>query len=901
MTSSGGGDVNISAASVTVGSINVSGGSVEISAGTTNVSGEISIAQGGTFSVSSGATITATTYTSSDGDTGVLTIDGDMTVSGEMTLSSGYDTRITGSGSLTAGSLVYNNVGHQGADSAEHVWDVDVQNLSLGTLTISQTYGDGIVNDVVRLSGSGEYGIGLIQAIGTANSANFTRQMEIAEGTTVNAGRVSIVSKLDDLTINGELSVSANYGVDGSVAASGSVEFFSSDAVEVAGSGKLTADSILNSGGLVTISVSDLSVATLSHTASKLLTISSESAKIGSLNMNGSGAVSISSDNVTIEVVTNNSGQAFTISSDVKTADIGTLRSTGAGAAVVAAEYAKIGAISSEGTGAFTISATTADIGSISMTGDAKFTITSDSAEIASVTNNTGRVFEVAGENSVVHISGDVSSPSGALVFGGKELVVDGNITMAGGHTFKIAASDKAELNSLTLTGGQGTSVISSAEFKVGDMTVGSSVPLTVSSESADFGTLTVSGAGKVLLSSENLSAGELHISGSTNKTIEIDSANATMGAITVSNDLGAPTATSTLTIDAGSVVNAGTVSIRAQFNSIVVDGTLTVGSEYYSADSAGSGSAGSFDYHTSYNTTVSGSGVLNAETLNTNPNDSNRGGTLTISVAEFNVGAIAQNVGSIQIGSAVSDTNAYGTKVGIYGDSNSLVTEAAMALAGTTTFAPDADQAMAFSGRLSGTGVLAKIGEGTLTLSGANTYTGGTAISEGKVVAGNNKAFGSGEVAISNGAQLQLDSSAGSTVTISNNIKITLTEANMRVARTDGVATFAANADSAFVITGEGVLESAIEISVDQAVLSALADEGVYEFTVIDTTDITWNSVDSLTLSKDLISAGYGVSSTDNGILTIVAVPEPSMFGIVAGLGTLALAATRRRRNRKA
>ena len=48
--------------------------------------------------------------------------------------------------------------------------------------------------------------------------------------------------------------------------------------------------------------------------------------------------------------------------------------------------------------------------------------------------------------------------------------------------------------------------------------------------------------------------------------------------------------------------------------------------------------------------------------------------------------------------------------------------------------------------------GSLTKLGNGTLTLSGANTFTGGTTLSAGKLVAGNVSAFGTGDILLSAG-----------------------------------------------------------------------------------------------------------------------------------------------------
>ena len=68
-------------------------------------------------------------------------------------------------------------------------------------------------------------------------------------------------------------------------------------------------------------------------------------------------------------------------------------------------------------------------------------------------------------------------------------------------------------------------------------------------------------------------------------------------------------------------------------------------------------------------------------------------------------------------------------------------------------------------SGSIAGAGSLQKSGSGSLTMNATNTYTGGTTISAGKVIAGGAKSFGSGDILLSGGA-LQLGDYA-----VANNI----------------------------------------------------------------------------------------------------------------------------------
>ena len=67
-----------------------------------------------------------------------------------------------------------------------------------------------------------------------------------------------------------------------------------------------------------------------------------------------------------------------------------------------------------------------------------------------------------------------------------------------------------------------------------------------------------------------------------------------------------------------------------------------------------------------------------------------------------------------------------------------------AMTLNGTNTVDTQAN-ALTLSGVISGTGTLTKIGAGTLSLTNANTYSGGTTLAPGTLRLENNQALGSG------------------------------------------------------------------------------------------------------------------------------------------------------------
>lgn len=87
----------------------------------------------------------------------------------------------------------------------------------------------------------------------------------------------------------------------------------------------------------------------------------------------------------------------------------------------------------------------------------------------------------------------------------------------------------------------------------------------------------------------------------------------------------------------------------------------------------------------------------------------------------------------------------------------------------------------LTINGEISGTttGGLVKKGEATLKLAGANKYSGGTLIEQGRIVAGSNTALGKGDVTIGSGAELLVD--AG--VQLSGMGKLAFADATSRIA----------------------------------------------------------------------------------------------------------------------
>src|SRR6266705_3403479 len=265
---------------------------------------------------------------------------------------------------------------------------------------------------------------------------------------------------------------------------------------------------------------------------------------------------------------------------------------------------------------------------------------------------------------------------------------------------------------------------------------------LTISGNINGAGGLTKSGAGTVALSAANTYTGVTTVNGG---TIAI-AADAGLGAVP-----GAPTA--------GKLTFGG--------------GTLRTTASFTLAANRGIALTGAGTISTNPGTTLTYGGII----AGASPLTKAGTGTLIVSGANTYTGATAISAGTLQLGAtnavpsgsavtvsggAIFDLRGFSDAIGSLAGAGTVTSGAAGAVVLT---AGGNNSSTTFSGVMqngSGTVALTKTGTGTLTLSGANTYSGATTVSAGVLDVQNNTALGAtaGATTVAGGAALQLDGS---------------------------------------------------------------------------------------------------------------------------------------------
>ncbi|MEQ8326901.1 MAG: autotransporter-associated beta strand repeat-containing protein [Parvibaculum sp.] len=292
---------------------------------------------------------------------------------------------------------------------------------------------------------------------------------------------------------------------------------------------------------------------------------------------------------------------------------------------------------------------------------------------------------------------------------------------------------------------------------------------------------------------------------------------------IDLSNDIDLR-AQATLNVTTGSATQSGNIGETGGSFGIVKSGagilSLTGANTYTGATTVSGGTlrAGSAD------ALVSGAYILNGGTLDLNDFDlsasglSGASGTVDLGSAELEVdqdsdsvfGGIISGAGSlVKLGSGILSLTGANTYSGGTTISGGTLQGNTSSLTGNivnnATLAFDQTSDGLFSGVISGTGTVSKTGAGVLTLSGTNTFTGGTTLGEGTLRLEDDDAIGTGAVTATGGT---LDYDDG--IDLSNDVDLRA-QATLNV--TTGSATQSGNIGETggsfgIVKSGAGILE---------------------------------------------------------------------------------------------
>ncbi|EBE9619809.1 fibronectin-binding autotransporter adhesin ShdA [Salmonella enterica] len=474
---------------------------------------------------------------------------------------------------------------------------------------------------------------------------------------------------------------------------------------------------------------------------------------------------------------------------------------------------------------------------------------------------------------------------------GSDELIVTGDNTYSGGTT----------ISGGTLTADHADSLGTGAVANSGVLQVGEGELENTLSGS---GSLVKTGTGELTLSGDNTYSGGTTITGGTLTADHADS----LGSGDIDNSgvlkVGEGDLENTLS-GSGSLVKTGTGELTLSGNNTYSGGTTITGGTLTAdhADSLGTGTianngvlqVGEGELENTLSGTGSlvktGTGELTLSGDNTYSGGTTiTGGTLTADHADsLGTGAIA-NSGVLQVGEGELENTLSGSGSLVKTGTGELTLNGDNDYSGGTTIddgvliADHADSlgtgAVANSGvlqvgegelenTLSGSGSLVKIGTGELTLSGDNSYSGATTITDGTLIAANVNALGSGN--IDNSGTLMLDAEgefnlanvttqSGATTELARGTTLNVDSLTQQADSTLNIDLSKANGESA--ITADSVtLGGTLNISGIGNVTDSWTPEA-YTYTLIDSDSAITSDFDDLTIA--------GMNREDVDFLTI-------------------------------
>ena len=247
-------------------------------------------------------------------------------------------------------------------------------------------------------------------------------------------------------------------------------------------------------------------------------------------------------------------------------------------------------------------------------------------------------------------------------------------------------------------------------------------------------------------------------------------------------------------------------------------------------------------------------------------------------------------------LGSSTSTLDVTGDselKLGSDASGNALTVSNKLSLMGTLIVSSTHD-GNELSGSISASGQeIRKVGSGTLTLSGTNTGENVfiVNVAEGKIIAKTDTALGAGMGAdVADYHKVRL---SGGTLEVGSGV--TLAQTNIEITLSDLYKKETA-------ITGAGKLADGTTIKISKAETAAMslsAEAAQDAYKIYAETLVTADSTVNVVLSEALRAEGWSVMLKDG--VYMIAIPEPSLFGLLAGVTALGFSMSSRRRRKKA